>query len=126
VFGDVPAVGNTHVANPDISNRELDNEPAGQVFVSGNPVPKSGRNTDDGSQALTDVHGDPVDDLGSYANESSVLSQVESFENVNNSGHNKDNAPRRSELSPEQTNVVEQCWTLFDITSGRDHMSVYL
>ena len=107
MFRDVPAVGNTCVASPDIFNCELDNEPAGQVSVSGNAVSKSGRNTDDGSQALTDVHGDPVDDLGSYVNESSVLSQVESFENVNNSEHNKDNAPRCSELGLEQTDIVE-------------------
>jgi len=64
VFGNIPAVGNTRVASPDVSNHELDDEPAGPIFVSGNLVPKSGGNTDDGSQALTDVHGDPVDDLG--------------------------------------------------------------
>ena len=64
MFGNIPAVGNTRVASPDVSNHELDDEPAGPIFVSGNLVPKSGGNTDDGSQALTDVHGDPVDDLG--------------------------------------------------------------
>jgi len=122
MFGDVPAVGNTHVASPDVSNHELNNEPAGQVFILGNLVPKSGGNTDDGSQVLTDVHGDPVDDLGSYVNESSVLSQVESFENVNNSEHNKDNAPHYSELSPEQTDVVEQTCQAMS-TAQREHIA---
>jgi len=122
VFGNVPAVRNTHVASPDVSNHELDDKPAGQIFVSGNLVPKSGGNTDDGSQALTDVHGDPVDDLGSYANESSVLSQVESFENINNSEHNKDNAPRHSELSPEQTDMVKQACQAMS-TAQREHVA---
>ena len=122
MFRNVPAVGNTCVASPDISNHELNDEPAGQIFVSGNLVPKSGENTDNGSQALTDVHSDPVDDLGSYANESSVLSQVESFENVNNSEHNKGNAPRHSELSPEQTDVVEQARQAMS-TAQREHVA---
>ena len=120
MFGNVPAVGNTRVASPDISNHELDDESAGQIFVSDNLVPKSGGNTDDESQALTDVHSDPVDDLGSHANESSVLSQVESFENVNNSEHNKSDAPRHLELSPEQTDVVEQACQAMS-TAQREH-----
>ena len=122
MFGNVPAVGNTRVASPDVSNHELDDEPAGQIFISGNLVPKSDGNTDDGSQALTNVHGDPVDDLGSYANESSVLSQVESFENVNNSEHNKGNTPRHSELSPEQTDMVEQAHQAMS-TAQREHVA---
>ena len=67
MFGDVLGIGNTRVVSPDVSDREPDDVPTVRV-VAGNLGAQLDGIADDGRQALTDVYGDPGNDLGSNAN----------------------------------------------------------
>ena len=57
MFGDNSAATVPRVVSPDVSDREPDNEPAGQVV--GNLVIHLGSNANDEKGTTADVHSDP-------------------------------------------------------------------
>jgi len=75
MFGDNSATIIPHVVSPDISNREPDNKPAGQIL--GNLVIHQGSHADNERGATTDVHSDPESDIDDTSEMKTPLSDNE-------------------------------------------------
>jgi hypothetical protein len=76
VFGDNSAATVPRVVGPDVSDREPDNKPAGQV-VGNNLVIHLGSNANDEKGTTADVHGDPESDVDDVSAIKADLSNVE-------------------------------------------------
>ena len=112
VFGDNSAAIVPRVVSPDVSDREPDNEPAGQVLD--NPVIHQGSHADDERRATADVHSDPEGDIDDTSEMKTPLSDNEN-ENDGGTTHRRvqfhvdthgGDSTTHHELSKEQADVV--------------------